>query len=233
MALTDDEIIEKLKIKPTDRVLDVGGSAKQHEKIFIDTIVDLVRPEETPYQTSKLKAKKFVQLDITRQKFPFKDKEFDICLCTHTLEDLYDPFLAIEEMSRVGKKGLIITPSRGREMEFSHFNLTDWQTGPRRLPGYSHHYWLFENKNGVMHLTPKNYPLLYSGDFHIVKWAGEEEFKFFWEKEIKYEAFNPTNFHALIAEYKHFVWENKMFIKTGPVLFYFDNPLYYIKEIIR
>ncbi|MEK7565556.1 MAG: methyltransferase domain-containing protein [Patescibacteria group bacterium] len=233
MTISDVQIIDRLKIKPTDRVLDVGGSAKQHNEIQVDTILDLVRPEKTPYQSSKLKAKNFVQVDIARQKFPFQDKEFDVCLCTHTLEDIYNPFLAIDEMSRVAKRGLIATPSRGREMEFSHFNLTDWQTGPRRLPGFSHHFWLFENRGEAMSIVPKNYPLLYSGDFHITKWTGDEEFRFFWQNKIKYKVFNPTNFHELIKEYQRFLSENKQFIKKGPVLFYFDNPLYYFKEIIK
>src|SRR3972149_1607903 len=111
MSLTDSELIEKYKVKPTNKILDIGGSMKQHKELVIDTLVDIIRPEDAPYGKSKLKAENFVRLDITREKFPFKDKEFDFCICTHTLEDLTTPFLAIDEMSRVAKRGLIITPS--------------------------------------------------------------------------------------------------------------------------
>ena len=121
MPLSDQQIIEKFNIKPSDRILDVGGSMKQHQEIKIHTLVDIIRPEGAPYGRSKLKAKNFVRLDITREKFPFKDKEFDFCICTHTLEDLTTPFLVIDEMSRVAKRGLIVTPSMGADTVFATF----------------------------------------------------------------------------------------------------------------
>lgn len=128
MSLTDRRIIQRLKIKSRDRVLDVGGSMKQHGELQIDTLVDIISPEEAPYTPSELKAKHFVKLDITHQKLPFENKEFDVCLCTHTLEDLPSPFSAIAEMSRVAKRGLIITPSMGTDMVFSHIDFTNWLT---------------------------------------------------------------------------------------------------------
>src|SRR5687768_10284392 len=141
MLLTDLEIIKKLKIKSTDRVLDIGGSMRQHEFIKIDTLADILPPEEAPYWPTKLSANKFVKVDITKSKLPFKDKEFDVCLCTHTLEDLPSPFLVIEEMSRVAKRGLIVTPSMGQDMVFLPIDYTDWLTGARRVPGHAHHKW--------------------------------------------------------------------------------------------
>ncbi len=144
--LTDEELIARFHIKLTDKVLDVGGSAKQHDLITINTIIDIVEPENTPYKQSNLTAKEFVKLDLNKDKFPFKDKEFDFVLCTHTLEDIDTPFLALEEMSRIGKRGYIATPSRGKDSEFSHFDITDWLTGPRRVAGLAHHQWFFENK---------------------------------------------------------------------------------------
>ena len=106
----------------------------QHDLIKIDTLVDMMRPEEAPYGPSKLLAKKFIKVDITNEKLPFTDKEFDICLCTHVLEDLASPFLVMNEMSRVAKKGLIVTPSMGEDMKFTPIDYTDWLTGARRVP---------------------------------------------------------------------------------------------------
>ena len=80
MPLSDFEIISKFKLKPTDKILDIGGSMKQHQDIKIDTLLDIIRPEEAPYGSSKLRAKNFVRVDITREKLPFKNKEFDFCL---------------------------------------------------------------------------------------------------------------------------------------------------------
>jgi hypothetical protein len=233
MALSDEEISHKLKISAKDRVIDIGGSLKQHPQIDIDTLADLLRPEDAPYWPSKLKAKHFVKVDLNGGALPFKDKEFDVCLCTHVLEDLYNPFPIISEMARIAKRGYIAAPSRGKDMEFSKINLTDWNTGPRRQPGNSHHLWFFENKNNKIYVVPKNYPLLYTSEFQIIKWAGEDEFQYFWKDTITFNLFDPIKFHDLINEYREFMKNNSKSIKKSPVLFYFDNPLSYLKEIVK
>jgi ubiquinone/menaquinone biosynthesis C-methylase UbiE len=202
MLLTDSDIIEKLKIKPTDRVLDIGGSMMQHREIKIDTLADIIRPEEAPYGSSKLLAKKFVKVDITRGKLPFKDNEFDVVLCTHVLEDLPSPFLAMDEISRVAKRGLIVTPSMGIDMKFSPIDYTDWLTGARRVPGEAHHKWFFVKEGDSLKVIPKNYPILYTEDFQVTGWMGEAEMKYYWKGIIKYSEFSSLNIHKLIDEYK-------------------------------
>jgi ubiquinone/menaquinone biosynthesis C-methylase UbiE len=231
--LSDENIISKLSIKKTEKVLDIGGSMKQHDHIKIDTLVDIIRPEEAPYTSSKLKAKNFVKLDLTRERLPFKDKEFDICLCSHTLEDLYNPFLVIKEMVRVAKRGLIITPSMGQDMVFSHYDLCDWLTGTRRTPGQSHHKWFFLKKGNKMLVIPKNYGVLYSSYFQIVNWKGKSDFEFIWRDKIDYEVITDLNIHKLIDFYVRFVQKNKDKINFGRVLTYWDNPFYMLKEHLK
>jgi len=233
MPLTDRQIIEKFKIRPTDKILDVGGSMKQHQDLKVHTLIDIMRPEDAPYGQSKLLAKNFMKLDIVKNKFPFKDKEFDFCLCSHTLEDLPYPFLALEEMSRVAKRGLIITPSMGIDMVFAHVDFADWATGARRVPGLGHHKWLFFKEKGRMIILPKNYPLLYSGEFHYTKWLGEDELVYYWEGNIKYKEIKDLNFHSLIGEYRKFVNNNRNKLKRGPVLIYLDNPFIYLRELTK
>jgi hypothetical protein len=221
--LSDDDIIKKLKITQKDKVLDIGGSMMQHGKIKVDTLVDIINPKDAPYSPSKLKAKKFVQLDITRDKLPFKKNQFDVVLCTHTLEDLYNPFLVIEEMQRVGKRGLIITPSMGADMVFSPLDITNWLTGPRRTPGLSHHKWFFVKKGKSMQIIPKNYGILYSEAFQITGWNGDQEFIHLWKGKIDYEVFPELNIHKLIDFYDDFVTTNRKNIKYARVLKYHDN----------
>lgn len=234
MPLSDREIIQKFKLKSTDKILDVGGSMNQHPEIGIDTLADAIRPEESKHYKSKLLAKNFVRLDLNGDRFPFKDDEFDFCLCTHTLEDLPYPFLAIDEMSRVAKKGYIATPSFGKDITFSHINFTNWGTGTRRVPGLAHHKWLFYERGGVMNVVPKNYPLLYSSEFQFIKWTGEEEFKFYWEKKINYREFKDVDFDDLIMEYRSFVKKNENKLTKFPLTaVYLDNPFYYLKEFAK
>ena len=231
--LSDKEIIKRFRVSSKEKVLDIGGSMRQRDEIKVHTLVDIIKPEEAPYGTSKLKAKKFVRLDITKEKFPFKDEEFDFCISSHTLEDLNDPTLALSEMQRVSKRGLIITPSMGADLVFSHVDFTDWLTGARRVPGVAHHKWFFEKKRGRVRIVAKNYPILYTSKFHSLGWKGEEELVFYWEGKIDYKIVDDGNPHRLINEYSDFFERNKKRIKKGRALFFIDNPLLYLRELIK
>lgn len=233
MLLTDKQIIEKYRIRPSDKVLDIGGSMRQRENINVHTLVDIVRPEEAPYGKSKLRAKNFVRLDITKEKLPFRDKEFDFSICSHTLEDLTTPFLVLDEMARVAKRGLIITPSMGADLVFSHIDITDWLTGARRVPGIAHHKWFFHEKRDKLRVVAKNYPILYTPQFHFISWSGEDEFSFYWENKIDYEVLDDSYPHKLIDEYTLFYERNKKRLRRGLVLVFIDNPYFYIKEFIK
>jgi len=232
-TLSDKKIIRKFEISSKDKVLDIGGSMKQHEEIKIHTLIDIIHPEEAPYGASKLRADNFIKLDITREKLPFKDNEFDFCLCTHTLEDLSHPFLVLDEMSRVAKRGYIVTPSTGKDMVFSHFDITNWLSGSRRLPGDAHHKWFFVKKRKKLQIVPKNYPILYTPRFHIVGWEGEDEMRYYWEGEIDYTAENSLNIHKLIDKYEDYLQKHNNLVKKGRVLLFLDNPYYIFKAVLK
>ncbi|MFC1710091.1 methyltransferase domain-containing protein [Patescibacteria group bacterium] len=231
--LTDNKIKEIVKIVKSDKVLDVGGSMMQHKMIKVDTLVDIIRPEEAPYKTSKLTAKKFVRVDITKEKFPFKDNEFDVCLCTHTLEDLSDPTNAIDEMSRVAKRGLIITPSMGYDLVFSKFDITNWLIGSRRVPGLAHHKWFFVKEGERLRIIPKNYPLLYSWKYHMTKWLGDKEMVHTWKGNINYKKVDDLSIHKLISEYRKYFEKNSKLMKKSKALFFIDNPVNIIKAYMK
>lgn len=231
--MTDKKIIELLNLKGSEKILDIGGSMNQHNQIKVDTLADMIRPEEAPYGVSKLKAENFVRVDITRDKLPFKDKEFDVCLCTHTLEDLPSPFLVIAEMERVAKRGIIITPSMGFDCQFTKIDYTDWLTGARRVPGEAHHKWFFINRKGTLEIIPKNYPILYTSEFQMKKWLGEKEMVFVWKNKIKYMEFISLNIHSLIDRYKSFYSKNKKYVVAGRVLYFTDSPLVVLKALLK
>lgn len=231
--LTDKQIISKYKMKSSDKILDIGGSMKQHEELGVDTLVDVIHPEDAPYGASKLKAKRFVKLDVTKEKLPFKSKKFDFCLCTHILEDLSTPFLVIEEMQRVAKRGLIITPSMGHDMVYSHVDFTNWLTGARRVPGQAHHKWFFVKEGENLKIMPRNYPILYTSKFHITGWDGDEEMIYYWEDKINYKEILGLSIHELIKEYERYIKRNEKHIKKGRMLFFIDNPLYFLKGYLK
>lgn len=51
------------------------------------------------------------KIDLTSERLPFDDKSFDFIYCRHVLEDSWNPFAICAEMSRVGRRGYIETPS--------------------------------------------------------------------------------------------------------------------------
>ncbi len=57
--------------------------------------------------TSKTKDFNFVMASI--EDLPFRDKEFDIVVCNHTLEHVVDVQKAVSELKRITRKQLIIT----------------------------------------------------------------------------------------------------------------------------
>ena len=172
-------------------------------------------------------------MDIENDDLPFPDKYFDFCYCSHTLEDLYYPTRILMEMSRVAKRGLIITPSRGEDITFGPFNLTQWGTGARRCPGLPHHQWLFETDKNTLILTPKIYPLLFTPEFQIVNWRGEKENYYHWEEQLRFQQAKFTDIFAMISNYRDFAKRNMQYISKGLVAISLDSPLPVLKEGIK
>ena len=72
-------------------------------------------------------------VDVNRERLPFADGAFDFVYARHVVEDLYNPFLLLSEMNRVGRAGYIETPSP--VCELNH----DVNGGAPNHRGYIHH----------------------------------------------------------------------------------------------
>ena len=98
-----------LSIKKGDNVLDIGGGHNPHPRANV--IVDKYADDNSHRSgdIKRLKHQKFIEAD--GQSLPFGDKEFDYVTCHHVLEHVDDPIEFLSEISRVGKKGYIETPS--------------------------------------------------------------------------------------------------------------------------
>jgi|GEM_PF-1353821 len=151
-----DEILDR--IKPGDRVLDVGGWASPFNRA--DWVIDL-QPYETRgyYGKVGLPASQggereyftrdtWITRDLCdREPWPFPDKWFDFSICSHTLEDIRDPLFVCSELIRVSKRGYIETPSRLAETCRGWFH--------ERIAGLSHHHWLIDYGPNRLDFTMK------------------------------------------------------------------------------
>jgi SAM-dependent methyltransferase len=54
----------------------------------------------------------FTQTDVRRMAIP--DKSFDLVVCTHTIEHIYDAHLLVQELKRIARKKIIVITPRQR-----------------------------------------------------------------------------------------------------------------------
>ncbi len=94
-----------------------------------------------------------VKCDLANEPLPYGDKEMDFVFCRHTLEDMFNPFPLIKEMSRVGKSGYIECPSPIAEIGRG----VDGGSPPFR--GYHHHRFVVWQFNTELRFISK-YPFI-------------------------------------------------------------------------
>ncbi len=91
--------------------------------------------------------------DCASEPLPFPDKSFDFIYCRHVLEDMFNPFPLVKEMSRVGKAGYIETPSPIAEL------CRGVDGGAPYYRGYHHHRFIVWMRDDVLHFVSK-YPIV-------------------------------------------------------------------------
>jgi len=171
-------------ISEDDVVCDVGGGQKPFNRA--DYIIDIQGFDEGFKAGSygdnvRVDKSRWVKLDINRDRFPFKDNFFDFVFCTHTLEDIYNPFHAIDEISRVGRRGYIETPSARWELSKG--------VSYRGIIGAPHHKWIIYKEKDRIVFVEKN-QLISKRKHHMKKRGLTEEnsyMVFFWDETIEYE----------------------------------------------
>jgi hypothetical protein len=138
------------RLHPADVVLDIGGWAHPFNRA--NYVMDFEPYESRGYynrtfardnpipplggQTECFDKARWIQRDICeRTPYPFRDKEIDFLICSHTLEDIRDPLWVCAEMIRIAKAGYIEVPSRVWETCRGH---------EPAIAGLSHHRWLID-----------------------------------------------------------------------------------------
>lgn len=160
-------------IKPTDRVLDLGGASSPFRRA--NQVLDFMpyskrnpKPDFLGQIPEHFSESNWLIHDVCdRQKpFPFKDGEFDFVVCGHLLEDVRDPFWLASEIQRVAKRGYLEVPTRFVEQMY-------W-VERKGMCGYAHHRWYVDprkNERGTYDLAfiYKNQSLHSSRKFQVRK----------------------------------------------------------------
>lgn len=122
-----------LKLAPGLSIIDIGAGECQYKKYC--THLDYISQDFSQYtgegdniglQTGKWNVNNIdIVSDIT--SIPVKENEFDVVLCTEVLEHVPDPVAALNEMSRILKKGgiMIITAPFCSLTHFAPYHFCD------------------------------------------------------------------------------------------------------------
>lgn len=193
-------ILEKRQ-KQKFTVIDIGTAADFWTKPFADVTVD--------FYLSLEGSKKHFNVNIERESswkqildYTNDNGMFDFCICSHTLEDLYYPFVAFDMFPKIAKQGWIAVPSFHREMG----------RGDRGQlsKGYDHHRFVYHptNKNEVLAI-PKMGHMEYK-KYNIDTSRTKDELQIFWNKHIevidittKYEIFQDSPKTPIVTTKDH------------------------------
>lgn len=179
-----DYIRQKKEENPGFTVIDIGGYSDYTTWSYpvTDYIVN--------FEECDVPGKKFFTLNLNFEsqwdevlKFVEENGKFDFCICSHTLEDLALPAVALEKIPQISKGGFISTPTKYRE--FSRLVNQPWL-------GYIHHRWIFTFEKGIFLGLPKLNFLEYFEGAEQIGNPFEEvaDLSFFWEDSIQFKILN-------------------------------------------
>lgn len=197
--------VNKIKNK-NYKVLDVGGGVRNKANIQIDALFDL----NDDVMNDENKGIRVIKKDFCAKDAwqTIDDKSFDFTICTHTLEDIRDPYFVIQQIIRVSKEGYIAVPHKLRELDFSTM---------RSVLGYAHHRWIFSMKNGELNIVSKSNLLDYLVKTKKIKIPKNSK-KYFFINLVRYFYFLIKN------EKKAFTYrEKKESIMKYEISFKFKN----------
>ena len=150
----------------------------------------------------KQKFPNYEVVDFSKDKLPYKDKEFDFVYARHVLEDLYNPFNCMDEMSRVAKAGFIECPSPIAEVCRDVENWKDFVPDNMKLRGYQHHHYIVWNDGRLnfLHKFPTIERLELSSEkqiYELLENPYNWNMYYIWKDKIEYKNHNhPQDYHS-------------------------------------
>ena len=172
------EFLKYNKTRKDFKIIDVGASMNAWDAEFLDATLDLNVGDGGP-------GKHFIgninEDDGWAEVLDYValNGKFDYSVCTHTLEDIAYPKVAMEMLPEISKAGFIAIPS--------HYQDLIRIEGP--WPGYQHHRWMFVPRDGKVVLVPK-IPFVGFIEGIPAPRQDQTELQIFWSGELPFEILN-------------------------------------------
>lgn len=193
-------IKEQKKINPNYKVLDIGASANYTEWSYdvVDYVVDINDFKDDRVKTFAININYEDQWDELLE-FVNANGKFDFCICSHTLEDIAMPAIALSKMPLIANEGFIAVPSKYRE--FSRVANQPWL-------GYIHHRWIYTFKDDFFLALPKLNFIEYVPEFIKIGNPSESlaDLSFFWKDEIKFKILNDDYLGPSVEDVLHYYY---------------------------
>ncbi len=182
------------------RVIDIGGVAGGG---WTSDIADVIIDINAPTSDSR-----FINADICNYNHweailnKIGTNKFDYAICSHTLEDVYNPYTTLSMLPRIAKAGIITMPSAFTEL--SRIENIGWL-------GHIHHRYIFHPDNNRINILPKINSLEFLLPDGLFFNKSLEEVRFEWFSDFEYSLFmnnylGPSVEHV-IHEYRKFIQE--------------------------
>lgn len=165
------------------KTIDVGASAMYWSYPECMFVADVVSNDKTDSRFFKINVEDKNTWDELLEYVKINGK-FDFSICSHTLEDVFNPLDLIGLLTSISNKGFIAIPSKYDEYSYLYNN-------PYR--GNAHHKQFFDIKDNSLIVYPKfSWSETDERSNEITNLNKGGELSFFWETKIPVKVFGRT-----------------------------------------
>jgi hypothetical protein len=174
--------------------VDVGASAHPWSFPECSTFIDTVSPNIEGGTFFKLNLESEEDRNMFLKHIEINGK-FDFSICSHTIEDIFNPIDAIKFLVKISKKGYLSIPSKYNEFKKLYDN---------KYRGNAHHKQFFDVKDDKIIIYPK-FSFIETDERSdiLLQQDKGDELTIFWEDDIDFQIFGngtPFNGDAMLID---------------------------------
>lgn len=199
--------------------IDVGAGVNYWSYPECTIVADILNVENfSHYNKTEVSIKKVFNLNLQNPStwvellsYVEENGKFDYSICSHTLEDIVNPFEVVRLLIKISKKGFIAIPSKFDELTFLYGNY---------YRGNPHHKYIFDVIKNELCIFPKPGFLEkneQSDEISMFGYLGHQ-LCIFWEDNIEYSIFGDNVYYSdqeLINNYYNTLKHNLLYETTN------------------